>query len=221
MAMKSVLAGRPTRRGVALVAAVAAVVAVPLLVSSTWAAWTASNTNTNNQFASNTVLLQDDQGAQAGSATSSGTAVFNVANLEPNSPSTTACIGVVIAGTASPTNLTLSATLGGAGQTALQSELTMTAATFNTSGSVSVTGGSNTNNGSCASYPAGGTNQTIGSQGATLQNWAAGGPYSIASPVTNTWYRFTVSGLPPADNTCGTYCAQTITIAFTWTLTAA
>ena len=180
------------RRTASVFAVVVAVAVLPLLVTSTWAAWTASNAAPSNTFSTSTILLQDDQGAQAGSASSSGTAVFNVSGLEPNSPATTACIGVVFAGTGSATGLTLSATLGGAGQTALQSQLKMTAATYNTSGTVAVTGGTNTNSGSCTNYPAGGTDQTIGTQGATLQSWAAGGPYSIAAPVTNTWYRFTI-----------------------------
>jgi len=207
------------RRTASVFAVIVAVAVLPLLVTSTWAAWTASNAAPSNTFSTSTILLQDDQGAQAGSASSSGTAVFNVSGLEPNSPATTACIGVVFAGTGSATGLTLSATLGGAGQTALQSQLKMTAATYNTSGTVAVTGGTNTNSGSCTNYPAGGTDQTIGTQGATLQSWAAGAPYSIAAPVTNTWYRFTVSGLPPAASACATYCSQTMTIALTWTLT--
>ena len=207
------------RRTASVLAAIVAIAVLPLLATSTWAAWTASNASPPNTFRTTTILLQDDQGAQAGSASSSGTAVFSVSNLEPNSPATTACIGVVFAGTGSATGLTLSATLGGAGQTALQSQLKMTAATYNTSGTVAVTGGTNTNSGSCTNYPAGGTDQTIGTQGATLQTWAAGGPYSIAAPVTNTWYLFTVSGLPPAASACATYCSQTITIALTWTLT--
>jgi len=208
------------RRTASVLAAIVAIAVLPLLATSTWAAWTASNASPPNTFRTTTILLQDDQGAQAGSASSSGTAVFSVSNLEPNSPATTACIGVVFAGTGSATGLTLSATLGGAGQTALQSQLKMNAATYNTSGTVAVTGGANTNSGSCTNYPAGGTDQTIGTQGATLQSWAAGGPYSIAAPVTNTWYLFTVSGLPPAASACATYCSQTITIALTWTLTA-
>jgi len=207
------------RRGVSTLAVIAGVAVLPLLLTSTWAAWTASHASAPSTLSTSTILLQDDQGAQAGSATSSGTALFNVSNLEPNSAATTACIGVVFAGTGSATGLTLSATLGGAGQAALQSQLKMTAATYNTSGTVAVTGGTNTNSGSCTNYPAGGTDQTIGTQGATLQSWAAGGPYSIAAPVTNTWYLFTVSGLPPAASACATYCSQTITIALTWTLT--
>ena len=126
---------------------------------------------------------------------------------------------MVFSGTATVSSLTLGATLGGAGLTTLQTELTMNVATLNTSGTVSVTGGSNTNSGSCGSYPAGGTNTTIGTQGATLQNWASGGPYAIATPVTNTWYKFTVSGLPSADSSCATYCGKTITVSLTWTLT--
>ena len=208
------------RRAASVLAALLAAVALPVLVTSTWAAWTASNASPASTFSTTTILLRDNQGAQAGSASSSGTAVFNVSGLEPNSPATTACIGVVFAGTGSATGLTLSATLGGAGQTALQGQLKMTAATYNTSGTVAVTGGTNTNSGSCTNYPAGGTDQNIGTPGATLQSWAGGGPYSIASPVTNTWYKFTVSGLPPAASACATYCSQTITIALTWTLTS-
>jgi hypothetical protein len=145
--------------------------------------------------------------------------MFNVTNLEPGSSSTTACIGVNFSGSAPVSTLTLTPTLGGAGQATLQTELTMNVATLNTSGSVSVTPGVNTNSGSCASYPGSGTNTTIGTQAATLQNWAAGGPYTIASPVTNTWYKFTVSGLPGGDTNCATYCNKTITVSLTWTLT--
>jgi hypothetical protein len=210
---------RLTRRGKivgsALLLSAGTVIA---LVGTSLASWTVTISNPNNTFSTNTIVLQDNQGGQGGSATSSGTAIFNVTNLEPNSSATTACIGVVFAGT-SASSMTLGATLGGGGQSTLQSELTMNAATYNTSGSVSVTGGSNTNSGSCTNYPAGGSNQTIGTQGATLQSWAAGGPYTIASPVTNTWYKFTVSGLPSADSSCATYCGQTITVTLTWTLT--
>src|SRR4051812_43762598 len=210
---------RTGRRGAAVLAVLLGVLALPALLTTTWAAWTASDASPAGPLTTSTILLRDDQGAQAGTSSSAGTAIFTVANLEPNSPATTACVGVVFSGTANPAGLTLSAALGGAGQSVLQSQLTMSAATFNTSGTVPVTAGTNTNNGSCTNYPAGGTDQTIGVQGSTLQSWAAGGPYAIASPVTDTWYRFTVSGLPPADNSCATYCAQTITIALTWTLT--
>jgi preprotein translocase subunit SecG len=210
-------ASRKNRRKIALS------VVLLLLIGSfgtigSWAGWVATDTNSSNTFTTSTVLLQDNQGGQAGSATSSGTAMFNVASLSPGSAATTACMGVVFSGAAA-SSLTLSASLGGSGQATLQSELTMNVATYNTSGTVSVTGGSNTNSGSCASYPAGGSNVAIGSQGATLAAWAAAGPYTIASPVTNTWYKFTVSGLPGADTNCATYCSKTITIALTWTLT--
>ena len=184
-----------------------------------WAAWTISDSNPNNTFSTNTVLLQDNQGGQAGSATSTGTAMFNVSNLEPGSSATTACIGVNFSGTAAVSTLTLGATLGGSGQSTLQSQLTVNTATLNTSGTVNITGGTNTNNGSCASYPSSGTNTTIGTQGATLSSWSTGGPYTISSPVTSTWYKFTISGLPAGDSTCSTYCNQTITVTLTWTLT--
>jgi hypothetical protein len=204
------------RRRVALV--VATVLGMgSLAATGSWAAWTVTDANSGNTFTSSTVLLGDNQGGQGGSAVTSGTAMFNVTNLSPGSTSTTACIGVNLSG-ATPASLTLGAALGGAGQSTLQTELTVNTATYNTSGTVTVTPGSNTNNGSCASYPAGGTNTTIGTQGATLQTWAAGGPYSIASPVTNTWYKFTISGLPAGDSNCVTYCGKTITVALTWTL---
>jgi len=192
---------------------------VPGLAIASLAAWTVTTSNSGNTFTTNTVLIQDNQGGQGGSSVTSGTAMFNVTNLEPNSSTTTQCIGVNFSGTASVSSLQLSATLGGAGQATLQTELTMNTATYNTSGTVSITGGTNTNSGSCTNYPAGGTNTTIGSQGATLANWTSGGPYTISSPVTNTWYKFTVSGLPSADSNCATYCGKTITIALTWTLT--
>jgi hypothetical protein len=192
---------------------------VPTLITASFAAWTVSISNSGNTFSTNTILLQDNQGAQGGTSTSSGTAIFNVGNLEPNSSATTQCLGVVFSGTASIASLTLTAVLGGAGQATLQSELTMDVATYNTSGTVSVTGGVNTNSGSCASYPGGGSNTSIGSQGATLASWAGASPYTISSPVTNTWYKFTVSGLPPTASSCATYCGKTITMALTWTLT--
>lgn len=185
----------------------------------TWAAWTVSDSNPNNTFSTNTVLLEDNQGGEAGSATSTGTAMFNVTNLEPGSSTTTACVGVDFSGTAAVSTLTLGATLGGAGQSTLQGQLTMNTAELNTSGTVAVTGGSNTNSGSCTNYPTGGTNTTIGTQGATLSSWSSGGPYTVSGPVTNTWYKFTVSGLPAGDSTCSTYCGQTITVTLTWTLT--
>ncbi|HML00317.1 MAG TPA: hypothetical protein VK428_09020, partial [Acidimicrobiales bacterium] len=74
-----------------------------------WAAWTISDSNPTNTFSTNTVLLQDNQGGQAGSATSTGTAMFNVSNLEPGSTATTACIGVNFSGTAAVSTLTLGA----------------------------------------------------------------------------------------------------------------
>ncbi len=184
-----------------------------------WAAWTVSDSNSGNSFSTNTVLIDDNQGGQGGSATTTGTAIFNVANLEPGSAATTQCIGVDFSGTATVSSLTLTAALGGAGQATLQSQLTMNTATLNTSGTVTVTPGSNTNSGSCTNYPAGGTNTSVGTQGATLQSWSTSSPYTISGPVTNTWYKFTVSGLPAGDTSCATYCNQTITISLTWTLT--
>ena len=59
----------------------------------------------------------------------------------------------------------------------------------------------------------------MGTQGETLQGWASSGPYVISSPVTDTWYKFTVSGLPAGDTSCATYCGQAITVNLTWTLT--
>ena len=214
--------GRHARRGadkkVVLSAAILLLIAAVATVGA-WAAWTVSDSNSNNTFQTNTILLDDNQGGQGGSATSTGTAMFNVTNLEPGSAATTACIGVDFSGTAAISTLTLSASLGGAGAATLQGQLTMNTATLNTTGTVTVTPGSNTNNGSCTNYPGTGTNTTVGAQGATLQSWSSGGPYTIASPVTNTWYKFTVSGLPAGDSNCATYCNQTITVSLTWTLT--
>jgi hypothetical protein len=184
-----------------------------------WAAWTVSDSNSGNSFSTNTVLLDDNQGGQGGSATTSGTAIFNVTNLEPGSAATTQCVGVDFSGTATISSLTLTAALGGAGQSTLQGQLTVNTATLNTSGTVTVTPGTNTNSGSCTNYPSGGTNTSVGTQGATLQSWSSGSPYTISSPVTNTWYKFTVSGLPAGDTSCATYCNQTITVSLTWTLT--
>jgi hypothetical protein len=203
---------------IALSAAILLLIAAVATIGA-WAAWTVTDSNNNNTFSTNTILIDDNQGGQGGSATSTGTAMFNVTNLTPGSAATTACIGVDFAGTAAVSTLTLSATLGGTGVATLQGQLTMNAATLNTSGTVTVTPGSNTNSGSCTNYPGSGTNTTIGTQGATLQSWASGGPYTIASPVTNTWYKFTVSGLPAGDSNCATYCNQTITVGLTWTLT--
>ena len=188
---------------------------------SAWAAWTITNSNPDNAFSTNTVLLQDNQGGQGGSATSTGTATFDVTNLEPGSSATTACIGVDFSGSATVSALTLGATLSGSGQNTLQNQLTINTAELNTSGTVPLTGGSNTNNGSCTNYPTGGTNTTIGTQGATLANWSSGGAYAISNPVTNTWYKFTISGLPSSDSTCSTYCNQTITVTLIWTLVTA
>jgi hypothetical protein len=184
-----------------------------------WAAWSVSDASAGNTFSTSTVLLDDNQGGQGGSATSTGTALFNVTNLAPGSSATTACIGVDISGTAGIASLTLNASLGGAGAATLGSALTMTAAQYNTTGTVAVTPGSNTNSGSCSNYPGSGTNTSVGTQGATLSSWQSAAPYTIASPVTNTWYKFTVSGLPSADSSCATYCGQTITVTLTWTLT--
>jgi predicted ribosomally synthesized peptide with SipW-like signal peptide len=206
------------RRALLLTVAVLILI-LALLSAGTWAVWTVTDSNPNNTFATNTVTINDNQGGQGGSAVSTGTAMFNVTNLEPGSAATTACIGVNVSGTAPIASLTLTAALGGSGQATLQNQLTMNVAQLNTSGTVGVTPGSNTNNGSCASYPAGGTNTTVGTPGATLQTWASASPYTIASPVTNTWYKFTVSGLPVGDSNCATYCNQTITVSLTWTLT--
>ena len=202
-----------------VLSALALTLAVVAFMTGTWAVWTVTDSNSGNTFATNTILISDNQGGQGGSATSTGTAMFNVTNLEPGSSSTTACIGVNFSGTATVSSLSLTATLGGAGQATLQNQLTMNVAQLNTSGTVTVTPGSNTNNGSCASYPAGGSNVNVGTQGATLQSWAAASPYTISSPVTSTWYKFTVSGLPSGDTSCATYCNQTITVSLTWTLT--
>ena len=210
-----------TRKAKIVLSAVLVLGLVPAVVTTSYAAWTVSTANSGNTFTTSTILLQDNQGAQGGTVVSSGTAMFNVTNLEPNSAATTKCVGVVFSGTASAGSLTLSAALGGAGQATLENQLTMDVATYNTTGAVAVTGGTNTNNGSCASYPGAGANTTIGTQAATLASWATSGPYVIAAPVTNTWYKFTVSGLPPTASNCATYCGKTITIALTWTLTTA
>src|SRR4051794_18550550 len=205
-----------SRSKIALSAAVVVGV-VSLALSGSWAAWTASDVNSANTFTTSTILISDNQGGEGGSASNSGTYLFNVTNLSPGSSATTACIGVDISG--SPTSLTLAAALAGADKTTLQGELTLDTAVYRTGGTTNVTPGSNTNNGSCTGYPSSGSDVTIGTQGATLQAWAAGGPYTIAAPVTHTWYKFTVSGLPSGDTNCATYCNRTITIAFTWTLT--
>jgi hypothetical protein len=184
----------------------------------TYAAWTVTDSNSGNSFSTSTVLLTDNQGGEAGSASNTGTAMVTVSTLSPGSSATTACIGVNFTG-ATASGMTLTAALGGTGASALQGELTVNTATYNTSGTVTITPGSNTNNGSCASYPATGTNTTIGAQAATMATWASASPYAIASPVTNTWYKFTISGLPSGDTNCNTYCGKTITLALTWTLT--
>src|SRR4051812_23008545 len=80
------------RRKVALSLLLLAIAAVLALVGTSLAAWTVSLSNSGNSLSTNTILLQDNQGGQAGTATSSGTAIFNVTNLEPNSPATTQCI---------------------------------------------------------------------------------------------------------------------------------
>jgi hypothetical protein len=172
-----------------------------------------------NNFSSNTVLLDVDQGGQGGSATSTGTAMFDATNLEPGSSSTTACIVVDFSGQATDATLTIAASLGGAGMSTLESQLTMNNASFNTSDRVAITPGLDTRHGSCADYPAGGVNSALGTVGSTLQNWSSSGPYTISNPVTNTWYKFTVSGLPMGDSNCAVYCNQTITVNLTWTLT--
>jgi predicted ribosomally synthesized peptide with SipW-like signal peptide len=197
------------------------VLACSVGITGTFAAWTATDAMSASTLSTNTILLADNQGGEGGTASNTGTAIFNVSNMFPGGAATTACVGLKISGTATASNLSMAATLGGAGQATLQSQLTMTTATYNTSGTVSVTAGSNTNNGSCASYPAGGTNTTVGTQGATLQTWAGAAPYAIASPSSDIWYKFTVSGLPAGDNTCATYCSKTITLTLAWTLTAA
>jgi hypothetical protein len=185
----------------------------------TYAAWVVTDSNTST-LATNTITINDNQGGSGGATVTTGTALINVSNLEPGSSANTACIGVNFSGTATVSSLTLQAVLGGAGQTALQGQLTMTTATYNTTGTVStpVPPASN-NNGSCTNYPGSGTNTTVGTQGATLSTWATGGPYTISSPVTNTWYKFTISGLPSGDTNCVTYCGQTITVQLIWTLT--
>lgn len=216
-AMESPLPIRGRRKTGLMAVLVALLLGVAVIGS--WAAWVISDGNANNSFATNTILLDDNQGGQAGSATSTGTAIFTVSNLEPGSAATTGCIGLDFPGTAAVSSLTLTAALGGAGQATLQSQLTVTTAEYNSSGTVTITPGTNTNNGACTNYPAAGTNNLIGTQASTLQAWSTASPYTIAAPVTNTWYKFTISGLPAGDNTCSTYCNQSITISLTWTLT--
>lgn len=192
--------------------------AAGLSVAGTWAAWTVTSTNPGNQFSTSTVLLQDNQGGQGGATTSTGSALFTVTDMSPGA-SYTRCIGVDFSG-ASASAMTLSAALSGTDAALLDDVLTVDAATYNTSGTVTVTPGVDTNGGSCADHPGGGTDTAIGTQGATLATWAAAGPYSIASPVTDTWYEFTVA-MDPAATSCATYCGKTLTLALTWTLTTA
>jgi hypothetical protein len=123
----------------------------------------------------------------------------------------------VFSGTA-PASLTLTPSLGGAGQDVLDDQLTMDVAQYNTSGTVSVSGGTNSNDGSCDNYPSGGSNVSIGTQGATLASWSGTGAYTISTPVSQTWYKFTVSGLPDTATSCATYCGKTLTLALTWDL---
>ncbi len=182
-----------------------------------FAAWVVADTNTSS-FSTNTITLSDNQGGLAGyGTTATGTALFSVAGIEPGSANSVACIGVNFSGTASVSTLKLKATLSGAGATTLKGVLTMVTAEYNKTGTVSGT----SNAGSCTNYPSSGTNTTVGTQGATLSTWAAS-TYNIATPATNTWYKFDVSGLPSTSTYttgCATYCGRTITIALTWTLT--
>jgi len=184
-----------------------------LAFRGSYAAWVVADTNTSS-LATNTITLSDNQGGSAGFvATSTGTALFTISNLEPGSAATTQCMGVNFAGTAVASTLTLQATV--TGSATLAGQLTVNTAQYNTTGTVSGT----TNAGSCTNYPSTGTNTTVGTQGATLTAWSTASPYSIASPVTSTWYKFTVSGLPSADTSCATYCGLSVTVALTWTLT--
>jgi len=194
-----------------------------LAVAGSWAAWTAADSNGSNTFTTDTVLLADNQGGEAGNATNVGTAMFNVTNMNPGSTATTQCIGVkIVSGTA--TGVTVGMTITGGdtgGTTHLDHQLTMNAALY-AAGGTSTTPGSNTNSGSCTSYPGGGT--TMGATGTTigansLDTWSTSGPYT-GSTTAEVWYKFTVSGLPAADTSCATYCSKSLTIQFTWTLTA-
>jgi hypothetical protein len=216
-AKHSILQGNPKLK-IGLTAAVVLVLGLVGLGGS-YAAWVVTDSNTST-LSTNTITINDNQGGSGGATVATGTALITVSNLEPNSSATTACMGVNFSGTATVSTLTLGAALGGAGQSTLQGQLTMSTATYNTTGTVNtpVPPASN-NNGSCTNYPSSGTNTNIGTQGATLSSWSTGGPYTISSPVTNTWYKFTISGLPAGDSNCVTYCGQTITVQLTWTLT--
>jgi len=200
-------AGRKLAVSLSLAATMAGAGVIGVLATSTVADADSGTTGT--------VLLQDDQGGPGGSAVSTGTTMIHVTGREPGSTATTQCLGVTFAGGAAGSSLTLTAALGGTGRAPLQGQLTVDSATYHTGGT---TAGSPTGGDSCAGYPRGGADTTIGTQGATMATWSAASPYAIAGPVTDTWYKFTVSGLP-AGNDCAVYCNQTITLALTWTLT--
>jgi hypothetical protein len=77
---------RAPRRGRKLALSV---VLLALIVSAatlgSWSVWTVTDSNSGNTFSTNTILLADNQGGAGGSTTSTGTALFNVTNLQPGS----------------------------------------------------------------------------------------------------------------------------------------
>ena len=207
---------RETRRRRLLVLLLLILLLIVWMAIGAWSSWQVTDTNSANTMSSNTILLDDNQGGQGGSAVSTGTAMFAVSSLEPGSAATTACIGVDMSGTAIPASMTLTPAV--TGSPVLASALTVQVAEYNTSGAVAVTPGTNTNSGSCALYPTGGSNVAVGAAGSTLSAWSAAGPYTISAPVTNTWYEFSVSGLPAADTNCAVYCGLSVTVSLTWSL---
>ena len=208
--------GTPWRR--VLLTAALVLVLCAAAAGSSWATWEVVASRPGNTFFTKAVLMYDNQGDEGGTSMRSGAAMFDVTGIEPGSPATTRCIGVDLRGNAGARSMTLTATLGGSGAAFLGDRLTMQAAERNRSGTVAAVPGENTNGGSCAGYPASGPDKPIGTQGATLSQWAAGGPYPVPAR-TGTWYRFTISGLPPGTLRCPAECGQTVTVQLSWTLT--
>jgi hypothetical protein len=206
-----------------LLAVTALLTVASLAVAGSWAAWTVSDSNNSNSFTTGTVLLADNNGGEAGTATNTGTAMFSVTGMAPGDVQTR-CIGVkVISGT--PSAMTLAASLAGANSATLGPVFQMTTATWEagTTGTVAGqddNGANNTvNSNGCSGYTPSSPN-SIGTQGATLTSWVNGGtPYSTSTTQTDAFYKFAVT-FPSGSNNCNSYCNKVITISLTWQVTA-
>lgn len=182
-------------------------------VFGSWAAWTVADSNASNTFSTAAITLDDSRGGSAGATTATGTTLFGTVTVAPGAAATTKCIAVRRQNTNTATQLDLSASLTGDAAT-LGGQLTMTAIYDNSGGAWPAL----PHDGSCGAYPGG--NTAAGSV-TDLTSWVGAGPYTLASPASVVWYKFTVAvaGTLTAG-TCSTYCGKSVVLTLTWTLTA-